>query len=67
MGRLEAFDAGRALAQLSFQGAALTIDTRVLAADRLELRVGSMYQFLGETLVVHSVRIGTCFIEGNTT
>ncbi|TYZ64151.1 hypothetical protein PybrP1_004444 [[Pythium] brassicae (nom. inval.)] len=53
-GRLEAFDAGRALAQLSFQGAALTVDTRVLATDGLALRVGSMYQFLGETHVTHS-------------
>lgn len=34
----------------------MTIETRILAIDALELRVGSMYQFLGETYQVRNVR-----------
>lgn len=54
--RLDAYDAQRNLARVSFQGAAMTIETRVLAMDTLELRIGSMYQFLGETYQVRNVR-----------
>lgn len=56
MNRLDAYDAQRNLARVSFQGVAMTIETRVLAMDALELRIGSMYQFLGETYQVRNVR-----------
>uniref|UniRef100_K3WMX9 CST complex subunit Ten1 n=1 Tax=Globisporangium ultimum (strain ATCC 200006 / CBS 805.95 / DAOM BR144) TaxID=431595 RepID=K3WMX9_GLOUD len=48
-GRLDAYDAQRNLARVSFQNAEITVDTRILSMDGLELRIGSMYQFLGET------------------
>ncbi|GAB9469818.1 hypothetical protein Gpo141_00007084 [Globisporangium polare] len=53
-GRLDAYDAQRNLARVSFQGAAMTVETRILAMNALELRVGSMYQFLGETYQVRN-------------
>ncbi|RLN71020.1 hypothetical protein BBJ28_00013990 [Nothophytophthora sp. Chile5] len=48
-GRLDAYDAQRKVAQVSFQGASMTVETRVLALGNLQLRIGSMFQFLGET------------------
>lgn len=57
MGRLDAFDAQRNLAQVSFQGASMVIETRQLVTDRLQLRIGSMFQFLGETYRAMNVRV----------
>lgn len=34
---------------MAFQGARLTVETRRLATDALQLRVGALFQFLGET------------------
>lgn len=34
----------------------MTVETRILATDGLELRIGSMHQFLGETYVARTVR-----------
>ncbi|KAG7380909.1 hypothetical protein PHYPSEUDO_006679 [Phytophthora pseudosyringae] len=48
-GRLEAYDAQRKLARLSFQDVSMTVETQRLALENLRLQLGSMYQFLGET------------------
>jgi hypothetical protein len=56
MGRLDVFDAQRGLAHVSFQGASMVVETRQLATDSLQLRIGSMFQFLGETYRTSNVR-----------
>ncbi|RLN85306.1 hypothetical protein BBJ28_00014061 [Nothophytophthora sp. Chile5] len=48
-GRLDAYDAQRKVAQVSFQGASMAVETHMLALGNLQLRIGSMFQFLGET------------------
>ncbi|DAZ92585.1 TPA: hypothetical protein N0F65_012815 [Lagenidium giganteum] len=50
-GRLEQYDATRELAKVAFQGASMAVETRLLANTHVELRIGSMYQFLGDTRV----------------
>ncbi|OQS01654.1 hypothetical protein ACHHYP_00526 [Achlya hypogyna] len=46
-GRLDAYDAGAAIASISFQNAAMKVTTDQLA--HVDLRIGSLYQFIGET------------------
>ncbi|KAH7468485.1 hypothetical protein PRIC1_010413 [Phytophthora ramorum] len=48
-GKLEAYDAQRKTAEVSFQNVAMTVETQRLALGNLRLQIGSMYQFLGET------------------
>ncbi|EGZ10982.1 hypothetical protein PHYSODRAFT_519018, partial [Phytophthora sojae] len=48
-GRLEAYDAQRKLAKVSFQDVSMTVETQRMALGNLRLQIGSMYQFLGET------------------
>ncbi|KAF1328711.1 hypothetical protein FI667_g6500, partial [Globisporangium splendens] len=57
-GRLDAYDAQRNLARVSFENAEMTVDTRILSVDGLELHIGSMYQFLGETQQVRQASGG---------
>ncbi|KAG2787440.1 hypothetical protein JG687_00008044 [Phytophthora cactorum] len=48
-GRLEAYDAQRKVARISFQDVSMTVETQRLALENLRMQLGSMYQFLGET------------------
>jgi hypothetical protein len=53
--KLEAYDAQRKVAHVSFQGASMTVETQRLAMGNLRLQLGSMYQFLGETYTTSQV------------
>ncbi|GLD98089.1 hypothetical protein PINS_up006786 [Pythium insidiosum] len=53
-GKLETYDASSHVATVSFQGAQLTVETRICALDGVDLVVGSMYQFIGETYRSHT-------------
>ncbi|RLN47511.1 hypothetical protein BBJ29_000625 [Phytophthora kernoviae] len=48
-GRLDAYDAQRRTAIVSFQNASMVVETQRMALDNLRLQIGSMFQFLGET------------------
>ncbi|KAJ0401050.1 hypothetical protein ATCC90586_004155 [Pythium insidiosum] len=53
-GKLESYDASNHIALVSFQGAQLTVETRICALEGVELAIGSMYQFIGETYRSHA-------------
>ncbi|KAF0684113.1 Aste57867_23900 [Aphanomyces stellatus] len=46
-GRLDAYDANKSLAALSFQNATIVVSTELLV--NFDFMIGSMYQFIGET------------------
>ncbi|TDH66182.1 hypothetical protein CCR75_004900 [Bremia lactucae] len=54
-GKLDSYDAQQRVARVSFQGVSMTVETQQLVLKNLQLRLGSMYQFLGET---HAVKKG---------
>lgn len=55
--RLEAYDAQRKLAKVSFQDVSMTVETQRMALGNLRLQIGSMYQFLGETYSSNQVTL----------